>query len=864
MAKLNAGLNRKVTLIAAPAGFGKTTLASFWLSQIDRPSVWISLDEDDNDLGRFFTYAAAAVEQVEGTGRNLYNLLQSPQRATLKMLASALINDCTAAPDPFLLALDDYHVISNNDIFDATTFLIDHLPPQLHLLITSRTDPLLPWPRLRAGRELTELRMGDLRFSDQEAADYLRNLMGLELSSEQVAALEVRTEGWIAGLQMAALSMQGLEKKDGISAFIADFTGSHRYIFDYLTDEVLRQRPPNTRAFLLETSILDSFNASLCTAVTGQEDSGAILDALDRANLFLLPLDEKRQWYRYHHLFAAFLEHRLAQRPKEECDRLQQRAAQWFAAQGMPDQAIKHYNASADFKNIARIIRQYGAEILQPDQLNRLQDWLDALSSETIQADPWLAMLQAWIYYYEQQTEQVAVWVEYARQSLEEAVDLSQEELAYLRGILMSLRSWLASQLGDFNNGVRLAEDALAILPETAHVWRGIIYVFWGLSLFGLGRTAEAIAIYEKALQYGDRVGNWIATSAMNDAIAMTIIFRGLLNEGLFQLNKVVGVIMDAGQVASATNLRLTRLTILYERNDLQAVGSELAELRPFIRYGVGIEEMRYQYLTAKYYASAGDNQTALQALTQLEDSISSWTTPDEKARAEAAIMRIYLRLDLLEKPFDWLSSFVVDPQNLTFVRITEYLAVADIARFVDSAETQQLALELMGAVLDLCDEAGASGFKIEIYCLQALLLAEAQDIQRAISAIDRALALAEPERYSRTFIDFGQPMASLLNQAIMANCHPQYAGFLLTQFAPEQDPPINRNMKQNTIDPLSEREMDVLPLLATHLSGPEIADQLHISINTLKTHTRNIYSKLNVNGRSDAVVKARELGLLA
>jgi LuxR family maltose regulon positive regulatory protein len=791
-------------------------------------------------------------------------LLQAPQPAHPKSLARALINDCTAAPVPFLLVFDDYHVITESAIHEAVAYLLDRLPPHLHLLITSRTDPLLPLPRLRARGQLTELRTADLRFTAQETADFLQQAMGLNLSSAQVSALEARTEGWIAGLQMAALSIQGLERADDVSAFVTDFAGSHRYIFDYLTDEVLQQRPPNTRTFLLETSILDRFNASLCAAVTGQKESQAIIESLEKANLFLFPLDEHRQWYRYHQLFAAFLQHRLLRRPEQERDTLHLRAANWFETNESPDQAIKHYGEANAYENIAELIKQYGAQTIQPGQLNRLQRWLHALPAEHVQSDPLLAMLQAWIHYFEQQTGQVAIWVERALNRLENAGGASLGGDKQLRGSLVGLRSWLAAQHGDFKRAVRLAETALVNLAETESVWRGIVTIFWGQALFGEGRTAEAIAAYERVLQHNDETANWITTSAISNAIGMTLTLRGRLNEAHFQLDKFIAILTALGQEPTASGLRLQRLAIMYERNELETAGEELLQLRSFAQYGFGLETGRYHFLSALYYAAVGDAEATLSRLSQAEEDVASWAEPHERALALASIMRVYVRLGHLQEPFAWLQSATVDRNNLTLLRVSEYLAMADITRFHASRQAQQEALALLEAVHILCDEAQTYGIKIDVFCLQALLMASIDDEQGALAALGNALILAEPEGYVRTIVDFGPPMVRLLRAAEQRKIHADYARFLLTQFShlsEEQTKVVHRHVN---VEPLSARELDVLTYLATHLTGPEIADHLTISLNTLKTHTRNIYGKLGVHSRHDAVVRGQELGLLA
>lgn len=864
VAKLNAGLNHRLTLISAPAGFGKTTLVADWLSAVEWRAVWVSLDEDDNDLVQFFTYAAAAVQQVEGVDKEIQRLLRAPQPASPKSLATALINDCAAALTPFVLVFDDYHVIVDNVIHESVAFLLDHPPLQLHLVIISRTDPLLPLPRLRARGHMTELRTEDLRFRAAEAAAFLQQHMGLNLTAKQVAALETRTEGWIAGLQLAALSIQGMTEEAEITAFLADFTGSHRYIFDYLTDEVLAQRPPETKSFLLETAVLDRFNADLCTAVTGNPASQSILHTLESANLFLFPLDDKRQWYRYHPLFADLLRHRLSQRPKRERDRLHRQAARWFEANGMVDPAVRHYKEAADQESVVRLIKQQGSETLQPGQLSRLQRWLDVLSPDQIQSDAWLAFLRAWICYFEQKTEQGSIWVEHAQQQLEVTGDLPDGGANQLRGSVIGLQSWLASQQGDFKRAIRLAGQALDIMPESESIWRGKVYVFLAEGLAGEGRTTEAIAAYEKSLEKDSQASNWITVSAITAGIWMKYVLRGRLNEAKVQLDRIIARVTSLEQPLTASSPRMARLAILYEQNDLAATGSELSDLRTIAQYDQGIATARYQLFSALYSTAVNDRENALTTLLQMEEGISSWTTPDEKARAMARLMRIYLRLERPQKPLAWLQAVSMDQDNLTLLRIDEYLATADILRFSDSFEARQDGLELMEAVHKLCDDAETYGIKIEVYCLQALLMEATHNAKGALDAIRHALTLAESEKYVRTFVDFGQPMASLLHQAVTRHVHPQYARFLLTQFSRNKlEPERDGAKRQRTVEPLSVRELEVLSLLTTYLTGPEIASRLQISINTYKTHTRNIYSKLGVSSRAAAVVQAQELGLL-
>ena len=391
--RLNEGLDRKLTLISAPAGFGKTTLVSEWVAGSERPAAWLSLDEGDNDPTRFLTYLVAALQTIApDIGEGVLSVLQSPQPPPTESILTALLNEITAVPDDFVLVLDDYHVIDARPVDAALTFLLEHLPPQMHLVITTREDPQLPLARLRARGQLTELRAADLRFTPSEAAAFLNEVMGLNLSAEDIAALETRTEGWIAGLQLAALSMRGREDVPG---FIRAFAGDNRYIVDYLVEEVLQRQPERVRSFLLQTSILDRLSGPLCDAVTGQEEGNALLEALERGNFFVVPLDDRRHWYRYHHLFADVLHaHLMAEQP-DQVPTLHRRASEWYEQHGSAADAIRHALAAEDFERAADLVELAVPAMRRSRQEATLLGWLKALPDELIQCRPVLSVAYA-------------------------------------------------------------------------------------------------------------------------------------------------------------------------------------------------------------------------------------------------------------------------------------------------------------------------------------------------------------------------------------------------------------------------------------------------------------------------------------
>src|SRR5437588_5458158 len=426
--RLNEGVHRKLTLISAPVGFGKTTLVSEWVEGIERPTAWLSLDEGDNDPTRFLTYLVAALQTIAATiGQGVLGVLQSPQPPPPEAMLTALLNDITALSDQFVLVLDDYHVLEAKAVDHALTFLLEHLPPQMHLVIATREDPPLPLARLRARGHLTEVRAADLRFTPSEAAAFLNQVMGLDLSAEDIAALERRTEGWIAGLQLAALSLQGHQD---VPAFIRAFAGDHRYIVDYLVEEVLQRQPEPVRSFLLQTSILDRLNGSLCDAVTGQEEGNARLEALERGNFFVVPLDDRRHWYRYHHLFAEVLSAPLMAQPRDQVATLHRRASAWYEQHGSVADAIRHALAAEDFERAAGLVELAVPAMGRNRQEATVLGWLRALPDELVRARPVLSVHYAGALLLHGELEGVEARLRDAEQWLDTTTDMGELALA--------------------------------------------------------------------------------------------------------------------------------------------------------------------------------------------------------------------------------------------------------------------------------------------------------------------------------------------------------------------------------------------------------------------------------------------------
>ncbi|MCO5188760.1 MAG: LuxR C-terminal-related transcriptional regulator [Anaerolineae bacterium] len=880
IAKLTAGLNHRLTLVSAPAGFGKTTLVADWLSRVGRPSAWVSLDEDDNDLIRFFIYAAAAVQQIEGVDKSIQRLLQATQPVQAKTIVTAFINDCAAAPVPFLLVLDDYHFITDNAIHEAVAFLLDHLPVQLHLLITSRTDPLLPLPRLRARGQLTELRSSDLRFSIEEATAFLRQVMGLDLSVQQVSALETRTEGWVAGLQMAALSIQGLEREDDVSAFVTDFAGSHRYVFDYLTDEVLQQRPPHTRTFLLETSILDRFNASLCAAVTGQPDCARTLASLERANLFLFPLDEQRQWYRYHHLFAELLRRRLLRTGSERMLHLYRRAAEWFAVQGDVETAVKYALAGEEPAMAASWLDAVALDYVARSHMRQLLTLARRLPFVTQGEHIRLCLALAWSHVF---SADLAAAENYRARSAEAisrpttgfAADFPP---ALARAHLITIEAFIATRRAKPAHAVALTRQALALLAELpekqARQLRGSILINLGQALTVMNEVADAEAAFRQAIQQTKAVGRVFGVMAATSNIVKLQRKSGLLAAAKLSGRQALAWLADYREHADVAfpaegEVRRELAVVCYELNQLEEACHHVQVALNLYRDVSVISTSYCLHLLFKLELAAGEVQKAIAIHDQIDalllEMTAAFSYPLHIARRADRIRR--LRKAQPQNPAwedalrGWAAAASRDETSgATNIGNAEnaFLRACVAAALSDDAT----ALRALDRLVSDAQIACRHGDLVQYHVQEALVLDHMGERDIATTRLAKAIWLAETSRHLRTFLDDGHSLRHQLHQV------PQtaYSDLLLREIgrtlgdgAPEAPAPAVAAL----VDPLSERELEVLALLITHLTGPEIARRLHISHNTLKTHIRNIYGKLGVHSRTAAVARSQALGLL-
>jgi ATP/maltotriose-dependent transcriptional regulator MalT len=895
--RLNEGMYRKLILIAAPAGFGKTTLVSEWVEGIERPIAWLSLDEGENDPARFLAYLVAALQTIAANlGEGVLSALQSSQPLPTEAILTSLLNELTMLPDNFVLVLDDYHVIDAKPVDQALTYLVEHLPPQMHLVIATREDPQLPLARLRARGHLTELRAADLRFTASEAAAFLNQVMGLNLEAQDIAALEDRTEGWIAGLQLAALSMQGHQD---VPSFIRAFAGDNRYIVDYLVEEVLQRQPAPVRNFLLQTSILDRLSGPLCDAVTGQEEGNARLEALERGNFFVVPLDDKRHWYRYHHLFAEVLSaHLLAEQP-DQVATLHRRASEWYERHGSAADAIRHALAAEDFARAADLVELAVPAMLRSRQEATLLGWLKALPDELVYLRPVLSVgyagallvsgefegVEARLRDAERWLDTTADRTELALAPPAEMVVVDEVEFRRLPAAIAVYRAGSAQALGDAANTMKYARLALDLVPEDDHLGRGSAAALLGLASWAIGDLEAAHRTYADGMALVQRAGNHSDALGCAIALADIRIVQGRLREAMRTYERGLQLASEQGApvLRGTADMHVGMSELLRERDDLHAAMQHLLRSKGLgERTGLPQNRYRWRVAMARIREAQGDLDGALDLLYEAERLYMSDFFPNVRP-VSAYVTRVWVAQGKLGEALGWARERGLSvSDNLSYLREFEHITLARVllARSKsDRAErSMHEAMGLLERLLQAAGEGERTGSVIEILMLQALAHQVQGNIPAALVPLERALTLAEPEGYVRIFVDAGPPMAVLLvklhegsrkrPRTASTNVPLAYIerlrALLRGERVQEGTSPAAPTPAQPLLDPLTERELEVLRLIAAGLSNREIATRLVLALSTVKSYVNTIYSKLQVESRTQAVARARALHLLS
>ena len=868
--QFNDALSHPLTLICAPAGFGKTTLLSECFSSetgLSTAVAWLSLDTDDNDPGRFLTYlvyALAGIGDIDSEG--LLFLLQSSQPPP-KVILTALLSRLEAFPGRFVLVLDDYHLITTPLIHEGLVFLFEHLPAQMHLILTSREDPSLPLSRLRGQGQLAEIRADSLRFTLEEAAQFLHRVLGIHLSQEQVAELGARTEGWIAGLQLAALAMKG---RDDLNAFIAAFTGSHRYILDYLTEEVLSRQPENIQNFLLQTSILNRLCGPLCDVVTGRNNGSVLLEQIDRGNLFLIMLDDEGFWYRYHHLFGDMLYRHLQHSNPAIVAKLHQQASLWFEENGWITEAIEHAFSANDEERAARLVARHGFQVWSRGEATTFLHWLERLPANTFKDYPKLGLNYALLLSITDDfvgAEAQLTLVEKALSGQAHIADPAQ--YAMLMGQAGAIRTTVSLMLEQpWQVIVDAGQQALAHLAEDDLQWRGWITELLGCAYYAVkGDMAEGERCLEDALAQSTQVNDVFNIMMTLTHTCRMYMIQGRLREATATAERHLQFADDPGwQGRPAAGLALLdRSRVRYEQNDLGGALRDILAAHDNIEgHLLKRASVDGDLMLAIVKQALGQKAEARQLLQQAVETIRQHELKQTFIPVAAWQQRFWLQEGDIASATAWAKQVEMSAsEDWSGIVEYEYLSLARVFLAQGQLEKAAAFLDRLFAV---ANDNGRFGRVIEICILQALVASSQADTERAIDKLAYALSIAEPEGYVRTFIDEGAPMVALLREALAQSISAAYVTKLLAAFddqGPMQRISHSAQLISDDIEPLSERELEVLRLIADGASNREIAEALVVSVGTVKKHLNSIFLSLDVHSRTQAVAIARNHDLL-
>lgn len=893
------GLRGPLTLITAPAGFGKTTLVASYIAKCGMPAAWLSLDKDDNQTERFLNYLIAALQEADNRiGKEAVQLMTVSQQAPPEAVLTSLINDLDTTDREIALVLDDYQFINSQVVHKEVAFLLEHCPNTLHLVIATRSDPPLPVARLRGRGQVVELRVADLTFTEPEAAQFLNDVMGLHLDAESVAMLAERTEGWITGLQMAALSMRGREDVHG---FIEGFSGTNRYILDYLLEEVLSSQSLEIQRFLLWTSILERLTAPLCEAVLEVEmleeriiddlpaafqsakllNCQPILEHLERTNLFLVPLDDKREWYRYHHLFADLLRAQLQKSlGNQGVARLHLHAAEWHEQNGLILDAIHHASLAADDEMVERLIEQHYLEMVNRGEMSWVRFWMGKLSKELIYRRPWLCLYEALNRSWFGQLEEANFLLNTAEKIIRSSISTSDTQT--MLGYHAYVKSRVTAMQGNTRQAIEFCLTARENIPADKLGLQNDVSITLGYEYFLFGDFANASKVLYETIQTGyitRAINNPVAAYAL---LARMQIYQGRLYDAHDLLQKAAHLIQETdGQYLGATGLvEVGTAALLYEWNDVEAALVRVKQGLDFLPWWGKTDDICLAYIALSQIqltlGNLAESTSAIEKAVQLVQTCGIFS--EARSAVETAQVKMWLIQEDLQAVDHWAAALETHFRLNDPCQYEDELTHLTWARVFIAQNKPDEAIRLLSCVEESARSSERQGRLIEILLIKALALKAAADTAQAAAALTESLALAEPEGYLRVFLDEGQPMQILLTQWLAhAGTSPlrDYVTHLLTQFDAEPDVPTSTQEKifpagsplpdsgQTLVEPLTERELEVLHLISLGKTNREIAQQLIIAPGTVKAHTASIYRKLDVSNRTEAVSHARQLGIL-
>lgn len=870
--ELNRGIKRKLTLVSAPAGFGKTTLISDWLQTMREDEsvpfyfAWFTLDEGDNDPGQFMIYLIEALVQANAIdakfGKGLQHILQSPQPPPIDSILIALINEISNRSDKIVFVLDDYHRVQAQPIHEILVFILENLPLSAHLVITTREDPPLPLSRLRVQNQLSEFRARDLLFSLGEAGEFLNRIMDLSLSEKEIQLLEKRTEGWIAGLQLAAISLQG---HNDVPGFIRTFSGSDRLVLDYLIEEVINQQTEDIQNFLLDTAILNRLSGPLCNAVTGQRNGQAVLEMLERSNLFLIPLDNERRWYRYHHLFADLLKQRLQRTQTKDIQSLYKRASMWFEKNSYINEAIDNLLMAQDFNQAALLIEGKIDDLWLQGENAKLRHWLDLMPDEILNSRPNLCVYHTWYLFNTGQMEKA----EAAIQLAEETIRQNESETTILQGRLAAVRAFMLAGKMDVQNIIKFADQALTLLPETEVNWRSLTAIILGDVYAYVGNLNAAYEARLEAVKAWQETGNIYWTFVASLKLMSTLRSIG-------HLQKTIEISRQQMEIVTEHGLSQIRAI-----SWLFAIwGETLAELNQLEAAEALVEKIIESNKNSPDAAMIGWNGICLMRISISKQDISGadMLVQEMKNKAKEANVQpwlwslinawqtqVWLLQNKMEEAVQWAHEQAEkNNREIPWIREIENAVRARV--YLLSGRLDE-AVNLLKDLYAAAESGGRVSKSIEFLILQSLAFQAGDHVDQAVYVLGKAIKLAKPGGFIRIFVDEGPQMAKLLYLTLKKDIEPVYVRKILAAFpAVQSEKPAEKTQPASDsdwIEPLSDRELEVLHLIAAGHSRQEIASRLVVSLNTVKTHIRNIFSKLGVNSQMQAVGKARGLGFL-